>query len=279
MTREEWVEHGKSTVRDGEVPALHALPVHSITDELLRIRTARTDIHAAQPVMDAIRYALDPATNPKLAVSLQRVRFGKVESVFHAELIHLWSLHLSIHYGVDTAIDLAREIACGDSTWESCITVRSAMLPGEEAVDTTPRVQAAAIREIKAAFRRAGLLSDAEAADKALCSQIAEEEAEAAAMSCDGSEASAPAIAGSMFDTIIATEGPLTPGERLEAARDEKKRRRATRKSRQNAALRGAGRAPKRKRGGGSKRAEDVNGDAETAPKAAGVLSYFSKSS
>ena len=76
-------------------------------------------------------------------------------------------------------------------------------------------------------------------------------------------------IAGSIFDSIMLSKGPLTEEERRAAADEERRRKKSTRRNRQRAAARGAGLLPpKRKK-------TKTTGDGGKS-KSRGVLSYFS---
>ena len=66
---------------------LYPVPVYSVTEELARIRTARPDIHASQPILDALRAALDPSMNPELPPTLVRTQYGKKKSIFNNNII------------------------------------------------------------------------------------------------------------------------------------------------------------------------------------------------
>lgn len=226
---------------------LFSVPTHNISNDLLRIRSARADIHSTQPLADAFRAALNPQYNSNLPKTLIRSVFGNYSSVFSADVIQLWAQHLSIHFGLVTAGDLGRELTRDE--WTSAITHR---VPG----NVMPIVHDQAVSAIRDAFINAGL-SSADAVD-------AEYDSDDARMDIDE-------VAGSRFDALMATRGALTKEEKKEAAADEHARRRATRRSRQHAAAKGAGRAPKRSK------VSDKDASNKDKPSSAGVLSFFSK--
>lgn len=219
-----------------------ALLCTPFNDELMRIRDARTDIHGSQPVLDAMRFALDPKTNPTLNPKLVMVRFGKRTSVIPPDMLLLWANTLSMHYGIETASDLAQEISSGQEIWMQAIVTRSM-------TSKTPCVNKMAVNGIVTAFRDAGMLSEAEAKMAALDDLNA-------TVDDESMEAS------SMFDSVMTLHGKLTPEQRAAAAADDRRRKRETRRQRQRAAARGAGRLSSTKR-------QKTTGSRD-------VLSYFS---